>query len=157
MEKEVSGTSADANEQFEFTLNLKNSSGSALTDLYGYTIYSSDGSHYATGTIKSGDTFFLSNGQYIIVNYLPDGTVCTVMEDPSDYTTTYTVNRGSEGTGTNASATISNGYTEVIHFVNTRDYALPSTGGSGTYLYTVVGVFLCGGAALLAYRRRKRV
>ncbi len=157
VEKEVSGTSADASEQFEFTLNLKNSSGSALTDLYGYTIYNSDGSHYATGSIESGDTFYLSDGQYIIVNYLPDRTVCTVTEKSSDYTITYTVNGSSTETGTSVSATISDGSTATIHFVNTRDYALPSTGGSGTYMYAVVGVFLCGGAALLTIRCKKRV
>ncbi|MCD8065615.1 MAG: fibro-slime domain-containing protein [Oscillospiraceae bacterium] len=156
VEKEVSGTSADANEQFEFTLNLKNSSGSVLTDLYGYSIYNSNGSHYATGSIKSGDTFFLSNGQYIIVNYLPDRTVCTVTEANSDYTTTYTVDSGSTETGTSASATISNGATATIHFVNTRDYALPSTGGSGTWMFTAAGIALCALTGGVYVTRRRR-
>ncbi|MCD8017516.1 MAG: fibro-slime domain-containing protein [Oscillospiraceae bacterium] len=155
VEKEVSGTSADASEQFEFTLNLKKGN-SALTDNYGYVIYSADGTQSSTGVVTDGSTFNLCGGQYIIVSYLPVGTVCTVTEATSDYTTTYTVDSGSTETGTSASATIPDGDTATIHFVNTRDYALPSTGGSGTWMFTAAGIALCAATGGVYVTRRRR-
>ncbi|MCD8191584.1 MAG: fibro-slime domain-containing protein [Oscillospiraceae bacterium] len=154
VEKEVSGTSADSNKSFDFTLNLEKD-GTALTNNYGYVIFDADYYQIKEGTVTNGSTFSLSDGQYIIVSYLPVGTVCTVTEANSDYTTTYTVD-GSTETGKIASATIPDGDTATIHFVNTRDYALPSTGGSGTWMFTAAGIALCTLTGGVYVTRRRR-
>ncbi|MCD8127607.1 MAG: LPXTG cell wall anchor domain-containing protein [Clostridiales bacterium] len=51
-----------------------------------------------------------------------------------------------------ASATTENG-SIVITVKNEAGYVLPSTGGSGTWLYTLTGLTLCG-AALVLWKRR---
>ncbi|MCD8022718.1 MAG: fibro-slime domain-containing protein, partial [Lachnospiraceae bacterium] len=156
VEKEVNGSSADTTEEFTFTLTLANSVGTALTDSYSYAVYNSDGQHSSTGTITSGSTFTLSDGQYIIVNYLPDGTKCTVTESDSDYATTYTVDSGTSTEGRIASTSVSSGNTTTIHFLNTLQYDLPFTGGSGILPYTTAGIALFGGATLVLFKRRKK-
>ncbi|MCD8353572.1 MAG: CHAP domain-containing protein [Clostridiales bacterium] len=42
----------------------------------------------------------------------------------------------------------------VLYVYNSKGYELPSTGGSGTWMYTLAGLTLCGGAALLLLRKR---
>ncbi|MCD8088452.1 MAG: CHAP domain-containing protein [Oscillospiraceae bacterium] len=43
----------------------------------------------------------------------------------------------------------------ILYVFNSKGYELPSTGGMGTWLYTLAGVILCGGAALVLYRRKR--
>ncbi|MCD8121461.1 MAG: fibro-slime domain-containing protein [Clostridiales bacterium] len=157
VEKEVSGTGADSQEEFKFTLGLKDSSGDELTDTYGYTIHNSDDTQVSTGTITSGGTFELSDGQYIIVSYLPDGTECTVTETSTNYVTTYKVDSGSYDSGLSASTSIVDDDTVVIHFLNTREYTLPESGGSGVWMFASIGVALCGAAGVVFYQRRRRI
>lgn len=68
----------------------------------------------------------------------------------SDGTVTFT--SGNENNV--ASATTENG-SIVITVKNEAGYVLPSTGGSGTWLYTLTGLTLCG-AALVLWKRREQ-
>ncbi|MCD8007712.1 MAG: Cna B-type domain-containing protein [Clostridiales bacterium] len=43
----------------------------------------------------------------------------------------------------------------IIIVYNSKGYELPSTGGMGTWLYTLTGLVLCGGAATVLYRRKR--
>lgn len=118
VEKEVDSDEATSDETFGFTLSLKSSSGSALTNTYAYDIFNSDGSKASSGTIGNGGTFTLKDGQYILVEYLPVGTQCTVTETNTGYTTYYTVGSGNLTEGTAGSGSITNGGTLTMKFVN---------------------------------------
>ncbi len=160
VEKEVNGTTEEINAEYTFKITLTTSTGATSNDLYGYSsTYNSAGNQTSSiGTVKSGDTFTLTGGDYIIISNLPAGTVCTVEELTTGFITTYTVNNGTVSEGMSASATISDGNVAVIHFTNTGSYELPSSGGVGTTLYTMIGLLLTGTASYLMYnhlRRRK--
>ncbi|MCD8371005.1 MAG: fibro-slime domain-containing protein, partial [Clostridiales bacterium] len=157
VEKEVSGTGADSRTPFSFSLGLTDSNNNTLKDTYGYRIYNSDNTESSTGTITNNGTFQLTDGQYIIVSYLPVGTICTVKETTSGYVTTYTVGSGTSETGTSAEVTIEENETVTIHFLNTREFTLPESGGSGVWMFASMGVALCGATGVVFYRRRRRV
>ncbi len=158
IEKNVSGNGADYQQEFEFTLDLKDSSNNTLTDTYSYTIHDSDGTLDSTGTVTNGSTFKLTSGQYIIVSSLPDGTVCTVTESDTDgYITTYKVNSGSYEEGSIANTNIIKDDTMEIYFLNSCEYKLPESGGSGVWMFTSIGVALCGATGIVFYRRRRRI
>ncbi|MCC8182751.1 MAG: SpaH/EbpB family LPXTG-anchored major pilin [Clostridiales bacterium] len=119
VEKEVDSDEATGDETFNFTLSLKNSSGTALTNTYIYDIHNADGTKASSGTIGDGETFTLKDGQYILVEYLPVGTKCTVTETTiTGYTTYYTVGSGSLTEGYAGFGSITNGGTLTMKFVN---------------------------------------
>ncbi|MCD8330362.1 MAG: SpaH/EbpB family LPXTG-anchored major pilin [Lachnospiraceae bacterium] len=43
----------------------------------------------------------------------------------------------------------------ILYVYNSKGYELPSTGGMGTWMYTLIGLLLCSGAALVLYRRKQ--
>ncbi|MCD8010296.1 MAG: LPXTG cell wall anchor domain-containing protein [Lachnospiraceae bacterium] len=43
----------------------------------------------------------------------------------------------------------------TLYVFNSKGYELPSTGGMGTWMYTLIGLLLCSGAALVLYRRKR--
>ncbi|MCD8054623.1 MAG: CHAP domain-containing protein [Lachnospiraceae bacterium] len=45
------------------------------------------------------------------------------------------------------------GITIIVY--NSKGYELPSTGGMGTWMYTLMGLLFCSGAALVLYRRKR--
>ena len=92
----------DTDKEFEFTLELKGGSPEAeLTDEFKYVIYDSSDEEVSDGKIKSGQTFKLKDGQYIIVEGVPTGTKYTVTEtEAAGYTTTVGETTTQEATGT---------------------------------------------------------
>ncbi|MCD8052131.1 MAG: Cna B-type domain-containing protein [Clostridiales bacterium] len=53
-----------------------------------------------------------------------------------------------------ASADVDEDGNPILYVFNSKGYELPSTGGCGTWMYTLAGLTLCGGAALLLLRKR---
>ncbi|MBR4024461.1 MAG: Cna B-type domain-containing protein, partial [Firmicutes bacterium] len=91
----------DTNKEFTFTLDLEDSSEEEVEGTFNYVIYNSDDEKVSDGTISSGGTFKLKDGQYIIVEGLPAGTTYTVTETEEDgYTTTVDGTETLEATGT---------------------------------------------------------
>ncbi|MGN0968514.1 MAG: S-layer homology domain-containing protein [Oscillospiraceae bacterium] len=109
----------DLNKEFTFTVTLKDAEGVELADTYSYT-----GSK--TGTIASGGTVMLKNGESVSINNLPEGTAYTVTENEvSGYTTTISGNDAEmKGTvsGNTASGIIISGSAAVVHYTNTYQY-----------------------------------
>ena len=103
----------DLNQDFTFQVDLTDLKGNVLTGEYQYV-----GSK--TGSISSGETITLSNGQTVVINALPVNANYTVTEiDAEGYTTTIS---GHDSTdpyfGTAASGTILDKKGASVHFTN---------------------------------------
>ncbi|MCD8116464.1 MAG: CHAP domain-containing protein [Oscillospiraceae bacterium] len=128
------------------------------------TITANDETTYykADGTVGSStDTLTTGEDGKISITGLTDGTyTLTEVTAPDGYnlltdSIVFTVNNGTVtlADGTSTSVATLNG--TVITVYNTAGFELPSTGGMGTLLYTLAGLVLCGGAALVLYRRKR--
>jgi hypothetical protein len=117
--KTVTGIGADTAKKFSFTVTFTGASGS-----YHYT-----GNGVPAGTIKSGDTVSLSNGQSLTITGLPAGSGYQVSEDEI-------VAQGYLVESIGNSGTISSSQDRTAAFVNTK---LPDTTGSLTISKTVTG------------------
>lgn len=155
VEKTVEGVKSD--EQFNFTIKLYDTNNNELKDDYVYTKYDYNG--YVIGNdliLHDGGTFSLKHGEYIIINYLPDGTKYTITENvPDGFHASVKESSGTIKAGNTATGTIVTDTTGVVKYINTASYALPHTGGSGTQWYALAGITLLLSAAYLMYRRKK--
>lgn len=112
--KEVEGLGADTGKEFTFTVTLE---GDDISGGQTFT-YDYDGSG-ESGTIGSGGTVTLRDGQSITIHGIPHGTQYTVSEAQyGDYAAAF-VNDGTEGTG-NATGTIVGESEKTVTFTNSR-------------------------------------
>ena len=106
--------------------------------------------------MHDGGTFQLKDGEYIIIDYLPNGTIYTIKENvPNGFYASVEESSGIIKAGDQATGTIATDKTDVVKYTNTASYALPYTGGDGTKLYALAGIALILSAAYLLYRRKK--
>jgi pilin isopeptide linkage protein/LPXTG-motif cell wall-anchored protein len=168
--KKVSGTAANTNDYFKYTLQLTNPS-----QVSGSYEVMQDGASVATLDAENSytATFYLKSGESVSVTGLPKGTAYTVTEgtkvvsvdengnksvadDAADngYDEKYTVNSGDQQTGTEETGTVQDNTTSVA-FENEKGF-IPQTGITmNTLPFAVVAtVAVAGGAALVISRRR---
>lgn len=74
-----------------------------------------------------------------------------ITDGDKTYGSTYKATYASDGSIDNVTAE-----TETLFIVNSKVPGLPSTGGIGTYIFTVLGVMIMATAAILLRRRSKR-
>jgi len=74
--KTVTGSGADTNKEFEFTVTLLDRNNRPLTDYYDYT-----GNTGKTGIVTSGDRFSLRHNESVTITGLPAETEFKVVED----------------------------------------------------------------------------
>ncbi len=149
--KELAG---GASREFEFELRLKNGE-TPLTGTYMATKHTEGASVSEpiadeTITIKFVDgkaavddevNVKLMKDQSLQIHGIPYGTSWEVTEVTTDgYRVSYQVGEGTPTAGSNVSG-ILNDHIRVT-FINKSDYELPKTGGFGTTLYTLGGLFL---------------
>ena len=130
VEKEVVGLDNN-NQDFTFTIDLKNRDGNALVDDFIYDKYITvDGKEQVVSDliVHGGGSFTLKAGEYAIIKYLPFGTYYTITETNADgYSTSWRGNDGITHSGTAAIGYILEeevSRTSVLHFTNT---ATPNT------------------------------
>jgi LPXTG-motif cell wall-anchored protein len=102
-------------------------------------------------------TFKLKAGESVTLEGIPVGAKVVVTEEKTaNYVAKYTTEGGKELSGS-STYTIDqiDGNTSIV-CVNTLVYTLPSTGGSGTLIYTISGMVLCATAVVFWNRRRRR-
>ena len=157
VEKKVEGA-VDSDEEFHFEIKFTDANGNPLPDDYSYTRYTADGTVVKQDVIiYDGGSFDLKAGEYVIVNYLPYGTKYTITEtDVPYYTVRYQIGDGTYEEGYTAQGQIPSGRNAQVLFINTAMPVLPSTGGTGTTLYTMGGILLTAAAILLLYETQKR-
>lgn len=118
IEKQVEGLGGDLNQDFNFTINLKNAKGNALNNQYSYRKYDKNGNVVTAGTIRNNDTFQLKSGQYLIITDLPYGSQYVITEASAPgYTATNVVNGVVSDTG-NAAGAFIQGATNTVLFLN---------------------------------------
>ncbi len=136
---EVGKTVENANTdmQFEFTIELLDQSGALLIDDYSYTLHDSDGTALSTAIINSEEqTVLLKNGQYIEINYLPEGARYRITERVYEgFHTTYRINDGSSVESYTAQGQLTQD--TRVQFTNSTGMKLPSTGGIGLYVFSI--------------------
>ena len=101
IEKDVNSESDYS--EYSFQIDFKNKKGAALLDIYDYQIYGEDDQPIEDkkGVVQTGDILKLEDGEYVIIEGIPDGTQYSVSE----------VNSGSPKT-TYQKGTITNGLVE---------------------------------------------
>lgn len=153
--KTVTGALGDKGKEFNFTLTVKDSTGSAITS----DMKAKKGTDAET-TINSGDTFTLKDGENIVFTNVPTYATVTVTEYDytganGGYSTSYVVDNGQSTGGLEAKLENISAGNHTIAFTNSKD-VIPDTGitlNSMPYLLVLAGV-LVGGMAWM--RRRKR-
>lgn len=151
--KTVSGANTD--QEFEFVINFKKGN-ELLTHCYSYVIKdanSTDEDNVESGSITSGGSFKLKDGQFIIINNLPDGATYTIKE--KDYSGYLSEINGTVEADRTAEGNIDWSKDDVVSYINQEiAYELPETGGTGLLLYTIAGVFSIIIGAGFMYKKR---
>lgn len=132
--KEVLNVSTD--QEFDFEIVLTDENGNALIDDYSYTRYDSNGEAVESGIINNSTIVKLRHDEKIVINFLPEGTKFIIREILSDgYHSSHSVNTG----GTVDSNTVEGSMDSSVsvQFYNSSSVVLPSTGGTGAFLYAI--------------------
>lgn len=168
--KKVSGTAANTNDYFKYTLELTDP-----TQVSGSYTVVKDGQNVATLNKNNNYkvSFYLKDGESVSVTGLPKGANYKVTEsekvvtnadghqsvadDAADngYTETYKVNNGDSQTGTEATGTVQNADTTVAY---TNDKGFATNTGVTMNMLPGIGiavVAVAGGAALVISRRKR--
>ena len=108
--------------------------------------------------ISDGDTFWLGDGEYIIVNYLPQGTTYTITEvRPENGNDDYDINIDGEKENSGVITDEMGNVDTTVEYVNEyHQYELPETGGSGLIVYTIAGALCLLLGAGFMYRKKFR-
>lgn len=167
IEKEVEGES-DPNQEFEFTIEIKNADDSTPTSVYlieRFDVNNDPVEEDPPAMIRNGQgTFKLKDGEMAIIRYLQHGTKYTITETNCpgyvvdtylDETRTGTTIVTQDNVERKVEGTIQPGINGTVKFVNKVLPELPNTGGNGTALYTLGGGTLLAFALWYAARRKK--
>lgn len=145
--KKVSGTAANTEDPFKFTVELEGVTGE-------YTVVLPDGTK--TTTTEQKWTGKLKHGQTVEIENLPVGAKYTVSEDDTDYDEFYVVNDGAsqEGLTTGEQEVAKSG--NNVTFTNEKGF-IPQTGITANTLPFAAGaVVVIAGAGALAITRKRR-
>ncbi len=142
------------NEEYRFDVTLLTAeNGSPLPGTYSYRSIDMNG-NVTYGTIKNGGVLKLHPGDTLTITGLPAGAWYEIKEqEGSREGFSVTVNGGA---GYIVKGSISSGTLSDADFVNQMRVELPSTGGGGSYVYTIGGWLLTGGGGLLMYSKKRK-
>ena len=134
--KTISGNQADKNKRFNFTLTIPTS----------ITVG-------ANGT-ATGE-YSLTDGSTVKIIGLNAGAICTVTEDPDDYTATHSLDGGAAVSGESSNAVTLEDSDHSVAFTNTREGIIP-TGVIMTIAPFAIGICVFGAIIIFIICRRKR-
>lgn len=151
--KTISGNQGDKNKRFKFTLNITGANPGT------YPINANDVTGNPTSiTVGTNGTatgeYSLTDGSTVKVIGLNKGAVCTVTEDPDDYTATHSLDSGEENSGPSQGAvTLDSDHS--VAFTNTRNGIIP-TGIIMTIAPFAIGICVFGAVFIFIICRKKR-
>ena len=151
--KTISGNQGDKNKRFNFTLNITGANPGT------YPIIANDVEGAPTSITVSADgtatgAYSLTNSSTVQVIGLNEGAVCTVTENPDDYTATHSLDGGEVVSGASSGAVTLNSNHSVA-FTNTRNGIIP-TGIIMTIAPFAIGICVFGAVFIFIIVRRKR-
>ena len=151
--KTISGNQGDKNKRFNFTLNITGANPGT------YPIIANDVEGNPTSITVGADgtatgAYSLTNNSTVQVIGLNEGAVCTVTEDPGDYTATHILDDGAVVPGADSSAvTLDSDHS--VAFTNTRNGIIP-TGIIMTIAPFAIGICVFGAVFIFIICRKKR-
>ena len=151
--KTISGNQGDKNKRFSFTLTITGANPGT------YPIIANNVTDNPTSiTVGASGTatgeYSLTNGSTVKVVGLNAGAVCTVTENPDDYTATHKLDTGEENSGADSGAVTLNSDHSVA-FTNTRNGIIP-TGIIMTIAPFAIGICVFGAVFIFIICRKKR-
>ena len=151
--KTISGNQGDKNKRFNFTLNITGANPGV------YPVETNDVTGNPTSiTVGTNGTatgeYLLTNGSTVKVIGLNKGAVCTVTEDPDDYTATRSLDGGNAVSG-NSSGAVTLDSDHSVAFTNTRNGIIP-TGIIMTIAPFAIGICVFGAVFIFIICRKKR-
>ena len=152
--KTISGNQGDKNKRFPFTLTITGANPGT------YPIIANDVTGNPTSITVGADgtatvTYSLTNGSTVQVIGLNKGAVCTVTEDPDDYTATHSLDGGDVVSGESSGAVPLADSDHSVAFTNTRNGIIP-TGVILTIAPFAIGICVFGAIIIFIIVRRKR-
>ena len=151
--KTISGNQGDKNKRFNFTLEITGANpGTYRITANNVTDNPTSITVGASGT-ATGE-YSLTNGSTVKVVGLNAGAVCTVTENPDDYTATHKLDTGEENSGADSGAVTLNSDHSVA-FTNTRNGIIP-TGIIMTIAPFAIGICVFGAVFIFIICRKKR-
>lgn len=120
-------------EDFEFTINLKDKDGQALTGEFNAELLDAEGKVVEGSTltlVKDGSVVNIKSGQSLVIKGLPDGTQYTVKETAKDYYNTTIKVDGIEYTNADPNVVTGNtksGTDKKVEYTNTYKITKPAT------------------------------
>lgn len=152
--KTISGNQGDKNKRFDFTLNITGANPGT------YRVITNDVTgNPTTITVGTNGTatgeYSLTNGSTVQVIGLNAGAVCTVTEDPDDYTATHSLDGGGVVSGASSGAVELADSDHSVAFTNTRNGIIP-TGVIMTIAPFAIGICVFGAVIIFIISRRKR-
>ena len=157
--KTISGNQGDKNKRFNFTLNITGANpGVYPVKTNDVTTNDETGNPPTSITVgadgKATGEYLLTNGSTVKVIGLNEGAVCTVTEDPDDYTATHSLDSDTAVSGNSSGNVILNSDHSVA-FTNTRNGIIP-TGIIMTIAPFAIGICVFGAVFIFIIVRRKR-
>ena len=151
--KTIAGNQGDKNKRFNFTLTITGANPGT------YPIIANDVTGNPTSITVGADgtatgTYSLTNGSTVQVIGLNAGAVCTVTEDPDNYTATHSLDGGKAVSG-NSSGAVTLNSDHSVAFTNKRDGIIP-TGVIMTIAPFAIGICVFGAIIIFIICRRKR-
>ena len=151
--KTISGNQADKNKRVNFTLTITG----ANPGTYPIIAHDVEGNPTSITVGANGTAtgeYSLTDGSTVQVIGLNKGAVCTVTEDPDDYTATHSLDGGDVVSGESSGAVTLNSDHSVA-FTNTRNGIIP-TGIIMTIAPFAIGICVFGAIIIFIIVRRKR-
>ena len=152
--KTISGNQGDKNKRFDFTLNITGANPGT------YPIIANDVEDNPTSiTVGANGTatgeYSLTNGSTVKVIGLNAGAVCTVTEDPDDYTATHSLDGDAAVSGASSGAVRLADSDHSVAFTNTRNGIIP-TGIIMAIAPFAIGICVFGAVFIFIICRKKR-
>lgn len=163
--KKVTGNQGFRNKYFAFTVKISGAAPETKydVDLTGATSGSIAGadatnpsSLYAGVDGSVTETFYLKNGESIIVRGLTAGTKYTVSEENEDYTASWALDNGGQIPGNSTGERSMGGESHSVEFTNHREGAVPTGILVDVAPYLIMVLIACGACALLFGRKRRK-
>ena len=152
--KTIAGNQGDKNKRFNFTLTIADANPGTYPVITNYVTGNPTSITVGANGTATGE-YSLTDGSTVQVIGLNQGAVCTVTEDPDDYTATHSLDGAAAVTGAGSGAISMDNSNHSVAFTNKRTGIIP-TGVIMTIAPFAIGICVFGAIIIFIICRRKR-